>query len=264
MANLDIKGEFLSGSGLKILAKVMKSRALAIGHVVEFWEIAQEYWARGELVPKATFEAMGFPGALMDPAVGVAEWRDGGVYARGAERYFQWLQDRREAGRRGGIASGKARKTKANEFNADAEAKAEAQEPPIPSPIPSPIPKEEESFSKKPTLHKLALLWNTYKAPEMTEVRKCGLERMRAAEELWKDEPSEKYWTDVIKKAAASPLACGKGTSKWIMDFDFFLRSDTANRILEGKYELRFQNAPKKISALAQQLQEAQHGDDQK
>lgn len=246
MANLDIKDSFLSGPELKILTRLLKgNRALAIGYVVEFWELAQEYWARGQLVPKTAFEALDLPAALYDPTVGLAEWRDGGIYARGSSEHFNWLRDRRESGRLGGIASGKVRKSKSNDSNAHSEANREAppqaQEPPIPIPIPIPKNPVVPCTSQKPKMHRLALIWNLYRGSDLPEVKKCGPERMRNGDRLWKEEPSEQYWIEVVKRVSVSPLATGKGTSGWVMDFDFFLKPETHTRILEGKYELKFQ-----------------------
>ena len=81
----------------------------AIGMLVMFWFLGQKYWQNGEqLIPVNRI-----PEVLV-PVVraGFGEERPDGVYVCGSRERFQWLIERREAGRKGGLA--KAKQTLAN------------------------------------------------------------------------------------------------------------------------------------------------------
>ena len=116
MAVLDLRWQFLNGTGLKILSKELGSRPMAIGTVIEFWELAKEYWVKDEsLIPMSVFKAAKFPMCLLDPALGFAEIINDEIYAKGSRDNFGWMIKRKEYGRKGGIASGKSRR--ANKIN---------------------------------------------------------------------------------------------------------------------------------------------------
>lgn len=149
MANLDLKEKFLKSPELFALSKKLGSRRAALGAVVEFWEVAQEFWCRGDhgqLIPEATFALYEFPEELFDPMVNVAQRREGGIYAVGSEEMFDWIRERRAAGRKGGIASGVARSNKINNM---AEADVKQNEPPLPLPLPLPLPEKEELLGER-------------------------------------------------------------------------------------------------------------------
>lgn len=108
MARLNIETKLWADPRLQTLMILVGDRQKAKGMVVELWTVAQEHWfPNRELIPEQTVADLG-----LDPVVqvGLAERREEGVYAKGSEEHFAWLFERQEAGRRGGIASARARK----------------------------------------------------------------------------------------------------------------------------------------------------------
>jgi hypothetical protein len=112
VARLNVEESFFKDPALKVLEKKLKSRFKAIGCVIEFWHVAQEYWSRDQqLVPLEVFHSYGFPPELLESDF--AEQREGGIYARGSTKQFAWLLAKKVSGSRGGKASGaKRRKNK--------------------------------------------------------------------------------------------------------------------------------------------------------
>lgn len=154
MANIDLKGDFLDGQPLKILTDLMNgSRRMAIGTVAEFWELAQHYWADGEkLIPHKVFSIRGFPKELYEPEIGLAEYREDGIYAKGSAERFDWLLQRRLAGRVGGKkkAENLAKlKREASEKLASATANHHKIVANAIAPVPVPVPEKKSSCSKK-------------------------------------------------------------------------------------------------------------------
>lgn len=91
---------------------------MAIGSLVEFWRLAQEYYVRGQkVVPHDIFKAFDIPEAIVN--AGFAIVQEDGVHACGAKEQFAWIAKRKQAGRRGGIASGRSRQTKAKTIPID-------------------------------------------------------------------------------------------------------------------------------------------------
>lgn len=103
MARLNIETKLWADPRFQTLMILVGDRQKAKGMVVELWTLAQEHWfPNREVIPEQTFTTLG-----LEPVIdaGLAERREGGVYARGSEEHFGWLFERQEAGRRGGIAS---------------------------------------------------------------------------------------------------------------------------------------------------------------
>ena len=61
--------------------------------------------------------------------------------------------------------------------------------------------------------------------------------RMKHALARWKEKPHEVFWERVIEKINKSAFCRGKNDRNWKADFDFFVRPDTADRVLGGKYD---------------------------
>lgn len=136
---------------LKLLAVELGSRRLAIGTVVEFWELAQEYWARGgQLIPMKRFKALGLPECLLEEDLGLAEIQGDEIYARGAREHFEWILTQQEKSRLGGIASAKSRSNK-NKGLVQPEANQGSTNPqPLQPPVPVPGPVPEEGREEGP------------------------------------------------------------------------------------------------------------------
>jgi len=129
-----------------------------MGMLVDFWRIAQKYWAEGNLVPQGEIDF-----AELQPVVD-ARWglpREGngdiGIYAIGSEERFAWLIQKQEAGRKGGLkkAENKAKKPSGGLAGASV-AVAETKRGPsgayplVLSPSPSPSQKQIQGTPQSP------------------------------------------------------------------------------------------------------------------
>ncbi len=95
----------------KALARRLGEEGRALNCVCRFWSIAQEYWGDGRrCIPTKIFDLDEEFAALVD--TDFAERREGGVYAKGAQEFFEWYANKREAAAKGGVASAESRKKK--------------------------------------------------------------------------------------------------------------------------------------------------------
>lgn len=212
-------------------------RRLAIAVVVEAWVLAQEYWGRGQqLIPASLWEISDFPDALIE--VGLVEKKPEGYYARGARERFQWLQDCRKNGQKGGKASAAAR-TKKNSnldeanptfcsvlFSSDLKSREEA--PP--------------AETRKTEMHWLAQAWNERVVPPLARVKLVTPDRLALIKSRLKQNPDRAFWLEVLEKIRQSDFLTGRKPSQtnpnWKADFDWLVRKDmTSARIYEGQYD---------------------------
>lgn len=105
-----------------------------------------------------------------------------------------------------------------------------------------------DSPESTPTPRELSEIWNANKAPVQPEVRqemfKPGSKRWTWAKSRLSEKPDLGYWTEVVKRIAASPFCKGEGQTRdtpWVADFEFLVRKDTHVKVLEGKYDPRGQ-----------------------
>lgn len=82
----------------------------ADGVAINAWRTAQEFWAKGELVPLSIWKHVQANDKLIQ--ANLAEERDGGVYVRGSSQYLEWVAERRRAAAAGGKKSAKKRAKK--------------------------------------------------------------------------------------------------------------------------------------------------------
>lgn len=90
--------------------------------------------------------------------------------------------------------------------------------------------------AREATLPRLARIWNEA-CGDLPKVLRCSGGRRRHAENRWREDPDEDFWRGVIARIRASSFCTGGNARGWRADFDFFVRPDTANRVLEGKYD---------------------------
>ncbi len=136
-----------------------------------------------------------------------------------------------EAGRVGGIMSGKIRsaassKTKQNEANEAKEKKRKEK-------------KIKESIILSPTAQTLIDYWNSKGLPAILTFNK---ERSEKLSQRLKNQHYEKFWKVAIDKLSVSSFALGKKPSKdgttWKVSIDWFLANDNNYvKALEGKYD---------------------------
>lgn len=61
----------------------------------------------------------------------------------------------------------------------------------------------------------------------------------------WKDRWWQENWQLALERGGESAFLRGANDRGWVIDFEFFLRPDTATKILEGKYDDRQQHSTK-------------------
>ncbi len=111
MARINIEDKLWKDRRFQNLLIKLGDRQKAKGCIVELWTLAQENWfPNRNLIPLKDFHD-----SELQPAadVGLAEVRQDGVFAVGSEKAFEWLFERQDSGRKGGIASAKAKSSKA-------------------------------------------------------------------------------------------------------------------------------------------------------
>lgn len=109
MARINIEDCWWTDPRRSALIRTLGDEELADGVVSKAWRVAQEFWKHGrKLVPKSIFETLRHADKLL--GVGLAEIRGDDVYIRGSSAYLEWIAEKREAGRKGGLAKARKRK----------------------------------------------------------------------------------------------------------------------------------------------------------
>lgn len=83
-------------------------------------------------------------------------------------------------------------------------------------------------------------IWNQFTPDALPKVRQelaPSSTRARNASARWREKPDREYWSKICLKIGASSFCLGGGDKKWLADFEFFVRSDTHSKVLEGKYD---------------------------
>ena len=114
MARLNIEEQFwvdVGGVAVKI-----GDQDRALGNVLRFLRCAQEKHRAGKLISEAEFIERGFSEHLIPT---FAKRTPDGIKAVGAEKHFEWLKAKKEAGKSGGVASGRARRSKPKQTEAN-------------------------------------------------------------------------------------------------------------------------------------------------
>lgn len=95
--------------------------------------------------------------------------------------------------------------------------------------------KGEGDVGSSPT-HPLVEVWNKH-CGKLPKVKACGASRLRFASLRWKENPSQDYWAEVVKKLSSSQFCTGANNRGWRANFDFLLRPETQHKVLEGVYD---------------------------
>lgn len=141
VSRLNIEEHFWSDPRFRALSQIIGDDDRAIGQLVRFWRLAQEQYKQNKKITEDQFRVAGLSDSLFD--VGFAEKFQDGIVARGAQKHFDWLLQRKDAGRKGGINSGKSKLNKINSLT-----KANASKPKPPTPTPTPTPKKETTYAQ--------------------------------------------------------------------------------------------------------------------
>jgi len=104
-------------------------------------------------------------------------------------------------------------------------------------------PPERPPGAKPPPpdkFHLLTNIWNLH-CGTLGKVKLENPSRRKHIALRWKEAPDdrEKYWTQIVKRMAASDFCTGKTTRGWRASFDFLLKPDTHLRVDEGQFDNR-------------------------
>jgi len=219
----------------------------AIGLVTSAWILAQEHWIKHRCVPaKAWRKDLNI---LIE--VELAELLENGdVYVKGSKTAFLWLEQKVEAGRKGGLV----KKTEAGAKHTLPPAKRDQAAPkpltltPSLSPtlsltqVPTqtlvlPLSQEGDTTAKAAPSPKLIEIWNDNCGP-LAKVKSANSKRLRLIATRWR-ELDELQWVEVVQRLSRSNFCTGQNDRGWRADFDFLLKADTATKTLEGRYDNR-------------------------
>lgn len=103
MARVNIEECWWSDPRRTALARLVGDEVMANGLAVMMWRVAQEFWAKGELVPKHIWATVQANSKLIQ--ANLAEERKDGIYVRGSSQYLDWVVERRKAAQAGGQKS---------------------------------------------------------------------------------------------------------------------------------------------------------------
>lgn len=164
---------------------------------------------------------------------------------------------RAEAGRKGGKAN--RRQPEANDEQTEANGSnllQLAKQPeandrtPAPAPAPAPAPNEEDMSAgadpspeiAKPEkaeapkgLTRLITLWNAI--PDVQHCREATSKRITAYRQRSRNDHWMTSVAGALTKISESDFCRGKNDRGWLADIDWFLKPDTATKIMEGKYD---------------------------
>lgn len=100
---------------------------------------------------------------------------------------------------------------------------------------------------------RLVEVWNQHcgtlsRAQKINLKTKAGQKRARLLRERWRENPDAEFWTDIVKKVAASEFCNGgRDRTGWRATFDWLLKPDTYLKILEGNYNSGKNHKPVEI-----------------
>lgn len=104
MARLNIEDSLFKDPRFMNLCIRLGCQYKALGALVLAWSLAQKWYKTPEkMIPKSEWENHGFPQGIIE--CGLAEVVGEKIKMRGADEQFQWLAQRIEAGRKGGLKS---------------------------------------------------------------------------------------------------------------------------------------------------------------
>lgn len=85
----------------------------------------------------------------------------------------------------------------------------------------------------------LVEIWNKRKHPTLPAVERMNPsgKRYRACVTRWEANPEAGYWEAVIDRINRSPFCLGANERGWKADIEFLCRPDSAEKVLEGKYD---------------------------
>jgi hypothetical protein len=100
VARLNIEDSLFREDGFLSLVELTGNKYIAIGMLVSAFSLAQKYWISHGYIPKDEWtESLE---AVVSVRLAVAS--DNGVYVKGSKEQFSWLQQKHDAGKKGGLS----------------------------------------------------------------------------------------------------------------------------------------------------------------
>lgn len=204
MARLNLEDTFWVAIGRVERGQVSYDQL--IGNAVRFLRFAQEQYKKGQVITHEQWSMEGFLDCLVPI---FAEKNDQGYDARNASEQFDWLKQKVEAGRRGGVASGETRRSNSDELPEAARS----------------VSKRAEPSSSSSSSLKNELLRNSSpsrKSAPVTHVQEADLLRLEVFESVgdWQDIYSKDYVkTEFVKMSIwlkANPKKARKTHRGWV------------------------------------------------
>ena len=218
---------------IRLWAKVGKFFArtgVLHGHSVVEIEALIGWWGKpGDAV--AALEKVGFIERHGD-SFAVHDWKhhQGHIHALK-------MRNRKVAINRWGNINGKRRKRQLSDGTSGTNMVYQNSNPGVPLAVPFLSNPDHNKREDIATPAKLFKLWNDSRPKELSEARGMGPDRIRHAKARIAEEPSMKWWSDVVAKISTSQFLLGHNDRGWKASFDFILSPGKAVKILEGAYE---------------------------
>ena len=104
---------------------------------------------------------------------------------------------------------------------------------------------DTDTETEKREVAPLAEVFEFWNANVKTKCLVMSDKRRRALDSRWKDKFFKNNWKTAVQKIAASDFCNGNSERGWKATFDWLLQPDTVAKVMEGKYDNRYQSKPK-------------------
>jgi hypothetical protein len=250
VARINIEDDIESQKEFGRLARMLDGDLdLALGKLVRFFRAAQDHYCDGTPM---TAEELGLDGlSCMIESGWALPTEDGCFQVRNPEKHFDWIRQKKEAARAGGLARSNSPRDSSGKFQSETSRNPAGHQPDAginpaghqpasspPTPPPPPIHKNKSSGDAVA----LALLWNE-NCGSLRKVRspeKLDTKRTKLAAAAFKANPDLDLMRNVILRMARSEWCQGKKNSgdhkNWKAHFGFFVTPGVIDRALEGEF----------------------------
>lgn len=111
MARINIDETWWNDPRKQHLTRLLNSEIIATGAFFTAARLAQTYWLNGRsMIPEKVWKSFEYQSQLIE--AGLAEIHEAGVYLVGSSDAFDWLEKKKEAGKKGGLAKSSKSKHK--------------------------------------------------------------------------------------------------------------------------------------------------------
>lgn len=189
-------------------------------------------------------DAVAFVVALADPGVALLEIQPDGIKVLKLEPYREaWGRNAKSRERLRKHRERNANETRTEvDGNANVSGQTQTQTQTQKEETTNTLSLSSDLFAVEPTAKEapehLRALWNENAHPSLPRWRDMTDKRRKAATARLSERPLAE-WAALLQRINASSFCTGGGSTGWKADVEFFLRPDTATRILEGKYDDR-------------------------